>query len=590
MLQEIQCKQVSVSVVECHQRTFEQLTRDQLLGISAPVYDSEQKSEQEVEEDVLEKSGEYLSDEGRLLRAIVEAIPDMIFVKEAQELRFVRLNRAGEELLGYSRSELFGKNDFDFFPASEAEAFVAKDREVLKSRQQVDIPEEPIQTQKGPRTLRTKKVPIFDEQGRPKYLLGISEDITEQLRTKLELQKTKDDLGAARLREAQKLELLGVVAGGVSHDFNNLLVGILGNISLLQEEDSLSEGQRELALRIEGAARRASELSRQILAYSGKGQMVATPTDLSHLLRELVTLLESSVDKKTRLIVEAPALAAIDADASQIRQLFMNLITNASESLDGNPGTVKVTVFRQFFSEQDSAAEWLLGSVQSGEYLCIDVEDQGKGMSSQTQERILEPFYSTKKNGHGLGLAAVSGIILGHRGAMKLESTEGKGTTFTVALPSTSRTVAAVMPTSTAGTLGATRILVIDDEPTVRQVARRALERGGAIVQTASNGREGLEAFAHASDGFDLVLLDLSMPELDGRQVFEQIRATHPECPVVFSSGYNEGESGLMSDELMAFLQKPYSAPELIAALESILEVSRRKSSVSSLSGPKSSD
>jgi two-component system cell cycle sensor histidine kinase/response regulator CckA len=643
-------------------------------------------------------------DNARFLGSIVENIPDMIFVKDAAELRFIRFNRAGEQLLGYERASLLGKNDFDFFPTAQAEFFTDKDREVLRNGTLVDIPEEPVDTAHlGRRYLHTKKIPILDEGGEPLYLLGISEDITERkqaaetlaartqelARTNAELRIAQgelrereqelevllshfpgavwscdrdlriastagaraEDLGLgsdsaigrrvsehfrdvsglaeahaaalegaigtyefetgtriyevqvepldgrgiigvaldvterrrleaqrmeARLQEAQKLESLGLLAGGIAHDFNNLLVGILGNASLALMKLPEGSPARRSVERIELSADRAADLTRQMLAYSGKGRFRIERLDLSALVGEMANLLEVSISKKAKLVFDfAREPVLVDADGAQMRQLVMNLITNASDAIGDAPGAITLVTRALRCDRAYLASTYLHEDLPEGEYAVIEVSDSGVGMTQEVRRRMFDPFFSTKETGHGLGLAATLGIIRGHKGAVSVYSEPGHGTTMKVLFPSAAGDEASARGRSPSSPLSQApserrRVLIVDDEEAVRELATQVL--GDAYeVETASDGVAALERYKSGGPRVDLVVLDLTMPRMSGEETFRALQALDPKVRVVLSSGYNQHDasSRFGGRGLAGFLQKPYRARDLLDVVAS---------------------
>jgi len=382
-----------------------------------------------------------------------------------------------------------------------------------------------------------------------------------------------------RLQQTQKLESLGLLAGGVAHDFNNLLVGILGNASLVFDELADRPDARARVGQLVKAGRRAADLTRQLLAYSGKGRFVVETIDLSSLIRELSDLLRTSLPERASLQLHLPdAGPFVHADATQLRQVVLNLITNASEALGSDGGTVRVST-RAVMHDSES----LLRSVGStdlepGSYVHIEVADTGAGMDAETQEQMFEPFFTTKESGHGLGLAATLGIVRGHGGLVKVYSEPGEGTTVQVLLPESAEGA----PASRSGAVreaaeqqvAPRRILVVDDEELVRSLARAVLERAGHTVIDACDGEDALVRFKEAPDDVALVLLDMTMPRMSGVDCLRGLRAIRPDLPVVLSSGYNEQDAvaRVAGRGLAGFLQKPYTAAELLAKVDEALE------------------
>ena len=382
-----------------------------------------------------------------------------------------------------------------------------------------------------------------------------------------------------RLQQTQKLESLGLLAGGVAHDFNNLLVGILGNASLVFDELADRPDARARVGQLVKAGRRAADLTRQLLAYSGKGRFVVETIDLSSLIRELSDLLRTSLPERASLQLHLPDVGPfVHADATQLRQVVLNLITNASEALGADGGTVRVST-RAVMHDNES----LLRSVGStdlepGSYVHIEVADTGAGMDAETQEQMFEPFFTTKESGHGLGLAATLGIVRGHGGLVKVYSEPGEGTTVQVLLPESAEGA----PASRSGAVreaaeqqvAPRRILVVDDEELVRSLARAVLERAGHTVIDACDGEDALVRFKEAPDDVALVLLDMTMPRMSGVECLRGLRAIRPDLPVVLSSGYNEQDAvaRVAGRGLAGFLQKPYTAAELLAKVDEALE------------------
>jgi chemotaxis methyl-accepting protein methylase/chemotaxis response regulator CheB/signal transduction histidine kinase len=373
-----------------------------------------------------------------------------------------------------------------------------------------------------------------------------------------------------RVLHSQKLESLGVLAGGVAHDFNNLLTGVLGSASLAQELLPDNEPVRELIKHIERAGHRAADLTRQMLAYSGKGRFEVVAVSLPELVHEMAELVKASISKKVALefdFAKNPPL--IEADATQLRQLVMNLVMNAAEAIGDTGGSVTI---RSGVIDADSA---LLAAmlheedVPEGLYVFVEVADTGCGMDPETQAKMFEPFFTTKFTGRGLGLAAVQGIVRGHRGAFQVRSAPGQGTCFRVLFPASKqplvRRIAEEPTPAMPHRTGA--VLLVDDEEVVRTMAQRILEHGGFTVRTADGGRAAMEAFREHHERIDAVLLDLTMPDLGGEEVYRKLLEIRSGVPVVVVSGYSEEHvaerfAGIGSVE---FLAKPYKAADLIA-------------------------
>ncbi|MCX7044282.1 MAG: GAF domain-containing protein [Candidatus Sumerlaeota bacterium] len=379
-----------------------------------------------------------------------------------------------------------------------------------------------------------------------------------------------------RMRQAQKLESLGVLAGGIAHDFNNLLMVVLGNADLALTYLPAESPARFSIQEIETASRRAADICKQMLSYSGKGQFVLEPLNLSRLVREMVHMLEISISKKAALRCQfADNLPAVEADATQIQQVVMNLIINASEAIGDKEGVITVSTGTMECSREYLHEDFLGETPKAGPYVFIEVADTGCGMDAQTQSKIFDPFFTTKFTGRGLGLAAVLGIIRGHKGAIKIGSEPGRGAAFKALFPASSKAALSTeAPGSPKPWSGNGVILVVDDEEGVRKLTKRMIERSGFTVLTASDGREAMEIFSQRSAEIACVLLDLTMPRMDGEETLAALRRIRDDVRVILSSGYNEQEIAqrFAGKGLSGFIQKPYLMASLNAKLQEALK------------------
>jgi len=408
-------------------------------------------------------------------------------------------------------------------------------------------------------------------QGTPLLYLAVT-DITarkwaEEKRLQLERQ----------MQQTQKLESLGVLAGGIAHDFNNLLTVILGNASLAIDELPPITPARDSLVAIEETSLRAAELCRQMLAYSGKGQCIIENIRLRDLIGEMVSLLKASIGKKAIFNLNLKdSLPLLRGDPSQIRQVIMNLVINGSEALGEHGGAITISTGVMDCSREYLTEAFLDESLTDGSYVWLEVSDTGCGMDKDIQRRIFEPFFTTKFTGRGLGLSAVLGIVRGHKGALKVYSEPGRGTTFKVLFPAVSEEKALAGRNQTVKSSpwkGSGTILLVDDEESVRVMGTRMLERVGFEVLTAADGREALELFQQRREQIVLVLLDLTMPDLDGEETFRELRRMAPRVRVLMSSGYTESEIAprFAGKRLSGFLQKPYTLEALTQSLQSAL-------------------
>lgn len=423
-------------------------------------------------------------------------------------------------------------------------------------------------------------VPVFDEAGIIENILVVSVDVTEVRRAaehRVELER--------QIQHAQKLESLGVLSGGIAHDFNNLLMSVLGNTDLALDHIQEGHPARHNLHEVEKAARRGAELAGQMLAYSGRGNFIIEPIHLGSFLAEMAHLLDVTISKKTELKIDFPSdLPTFDGDPTQVRQVIMNLITNAAEALEDESGTIQLTAgvkecdraFLNTFKEPfQPAAD---APLEEGRYVYFEVVDDGCGMDEATSAKIFEPFFTTKFTGRGLGMSAVLGIVRGHNGMINLDCSPGKGCRFQVFFPaseSSETKAVALHSTSQAPEdwRGHGTILIADDEDSVCTVGQEMLQHFGFKVLRASNGAEAIEVYQKHANSIDCVLLDLTMPELSGEEVFRKLRETYPEIRVILMSGYSiqEISKRFLHENLSGFLQKPFDLGSLRDVLANIL-------------------
>ena len=477
------------------------------------------------------------------VRSILESIGDG-FVSVDREWKVTYCNAEAAKILGLPASEMLAKSFWEEFPDAAVPESEVQYRQAMTDHKPVNF-ESFVKSRNS-----------YWEQSvypAPNGLSIFFRDVTERRRFE------------ERARHAQKLESLGVLAGGIAHDFNNLLTAILGSASLIQEELPHDSPVRPFADNVIHASERASQLTRQMLAYSGRGRFVVEPIDLAVQIREITALLESSITSQVELVLDLNTSGILmDADSGQIQQLVMNLVINGAEAIGPAGGRVVVSTRIQ---ELDSPfiAENLAGdTVEPGQFILLQVHDTGAGMDEATLARIFDPFFTTKFTGRGLGLAAVLGIVRGHRGAIKVYSHPGKGTTFKIYFPVTSGQIVPKPTQPAVDFRGHAMVLVVDDETVVQKLARSTLERHGYRVLVASNGKEAMEVMASAEEEIALVLLDMTMPVMSGEETLSKIRMLHPSVKVIASSGYNEIEAmRRFGAGISAFLQKPYRASQL---------------------------
>jgi PAS domain S-box-containing protein len=524
------------------------------------------------------RASAILGQERHLLRQIIDLVPHFIFAKDKHG-RYLLANQASADVYDTTIENLIGKTDADVARnKDEARQFVADDAEVIRSGRPLTIAEERITDTKGKvRYLTTVKIPFqFAGETEP-AVLGVSVDITELKEAELARQQMEK-----KLLETQKLESLGVLAGGIAHDFNNLLTGILGNAGLARMERPPGAREADHLEQIEKAAFRAAELCKQMLAYSGKGSFLVQRLDLNDLLEDTLQLLQISVSKRAALRMNLTRpLPPVQADSTQIRQVLVNLVINASEALDDRQGTITLSTGRINADASYLSGVHFAGVVTPGPYVYLEVSDNGTGMSPEILSKIFDPFFTTKFTGRGLGLAAVLGIVRGHRGAIKVYSEPGRGTTFKILLPATEGVAQelAARPIATGPWRGSGRVLVVDDEEAVRRVSAKMLQMVGFTVDTAADGHEALLLFESAATDYAVVLLDLTMPRLNGEETFRRLRQMRPELRVILMSGFNKVETinRFSGQGLAGFVQKPFELESLTAEIRRVLEAAPEK-------------
>jgi two-component system, cell cycle sensor histidine kinase and response regulator CckA len=487
-------------------------------------------------------------------------------------------NPGAARIFGYSSGEAVGRHSYELVTPPSAIQYIDQLWEDLIA-QKGGLHSINENSNKAGETLMCEwyNTPLVDNEGKVVGVASLVQDISKRMnaeKERLELDR--------QAQHAQKLESLGVLAGGIAHDFNNLLAAILGNAELALDDMSDHAPARDSVKNIETAALRAAGLAKQMLAYSGRGKFVIEAIHINEFVEEMAHILEVSISKKAVLKFNyADNLPVVDGDPTQIREIIMNLVTNASEAIGDRSGVIALSTGAMDCDDAylNTANDALRSSqdapLKEGCYLYVEVSDTGCGMDAETQEKVFDPFFTTKFTGRGLGMAAVLGIMRGHQGAIKICSEVSRGTTFKVLFPVTDE-LAALRPDGMQAPKqmkfwhGEGTILVADDEESVCAIAKRGLTRMGFKVLTACDGREAVDLFQKHHREIDCVLLDLTMPHLDGSQAFREMRRIRSDAKVILCSGYSEQDATerFAGKGLAGFLQKPYK----IAALRDMLE------------------
>ena len=515
-----------------------------------------------------------LAQEHTLLNLLLNRLPDPVHVTDRQG-NYVLVNDAHVHFLQQpDPAGILGRAVQRVGPASLAQALAAGSEDVLLSGKAV-IGREFTVAMDGEQALNLElsKLPMRDPQGKVDGLLVITRDVTQIKRNEAEQREL-----ARRLQETQKLEGLGLIAGGIAHDFNNLLTIILGNANIARLELPSDSSIRECLSRIEATSLRAADLCKQMLAYSGKGLFVIRRIDISKLVDEITELLQLSIAKNVTLQFQLDrSLPAVLADSTQLQQILMNLVTNASEAIGDRDGVICIRstlaqVDRKSLRELSPATD-----IADGKYVLLEITDNGSGITPEIQEKIFDPFFSTKFAGRGLGLAAVLGIVRSHRGAISVHSEVGRGSSFKIFLPPVEGPpegeARPLEPTS--DWKGRGTILLAEDEEGVRVTTAELLRAGGFSVDVAESGRCAIDKFRIAPQRYKAVLLDFAMPDGDGEEAFKEIRAIQPQTIILVMSGYNSQHvlDRFKGKGLNGFIQKPFQANSLMAVIRKVLEV-----------------
>ncbi|MFA7404093.1 MAG: transporter substrate-binding domain-containing protein [Pelobacteraceae bacterium] len=522
----------------------------------------------------LKASGDSLRANEAFVKTLMNAIPIPIFYKDNTG-RYMGFNSSFEEFYGVVQTELVGKSVFDIAPKELAEIYHAKDLELFQHAGS-QIYESQVKNSRGDlRDVVFHKASFTDTGGQVCGLIGAILDITE--RNKAEQDRLNLE---RRLLHSQKLESLGILSGGIAHDFNNLLQALLGNLDLALRKLPQDTAARNNIHQAITAGRHAAQLTGMMLAYSGKGLFIIKPLNLTELLEENAAMLEAGIPKSITLEKHLDhTLPHIKADAGQLQQVIMNLITNAAEAIGDATGTISLTTGVGDFNQATLNLSRLEEKTAPGRYVWLEVRDNGCGMDEETIHKLFDPFFTTKFTGRGLGMSAVQGIIRAHKGAFLVNSVPDVGTTIKVLFPAAGDHPAspdqinAGEPHQDEQVGSAVKILVIDDEEMVRSVSSSMLEELGFSTVAASSGEEALALFRKSGNSFDVVLLDQVMPGMDGVTVFKELRHIRPDIKVLLASGFSQQEvserfKGL---GLNGFIPKPYTLANLTKELAHVL-------------------
>ncbi|MBD3609958.1 MAG: response regulator [Gammaproteobacteria bacterium] len=495
-----------------------------------------------------------------LKNSIIENLPMMLFVKDAEYLRYVEWNKSAEQVTGLVRENMLGKDDYDLWTNEEAEFFIQKDREVLGEHKLLEIPVETLSTVNGIKELHTRKIPIYDDEGTPQYLLGLAEDISEKLQTE------------KALRESQKMDALGKLTGGIAHDFNNMLSVILGFSEIMKDRPIDGEKAQAYSQEIFKAGQRGMKLTKKLLAFTRSKESDAKIVDLNSILLDEQHMLEKTLTVRIELKYDlVKDIWPVKLDSTDFEDSVLNIAINAMHAMSGS-GSFFIATSNEYVSHV--LAKEL--NILPGAYVMLTLSDTGIGMDEVTLSHISDPFFSTKGElGTGLGLSQVYGFVQRSNGGIKVISNPGEGTTFRLYFPRSTETRTnqdAADSFSIEGIVGDEHILIVDDEPAIRLLMTKILKRAGYQVSSATDGEDALEKLS--SEEFDLMITDIIMPRMDGFQLTQQAMKLYPEMKVQLISGYSDNidRSNIEDSVYEEMLQKPFGKEELLLRVRELMD------------------
>lgn len=502
-------------------------------------------------------------------RLLAENARDMIFRISLVPKRTVEyVSPICERILGYTPEDFYNNPELDYNLIHKEDRIRIDSGSIVNEKNDKPIVLRWVCKNGDIIHVEQKWVPIFDSEGKLVAIEGICRDISERIKAHEEMVKLE-----AELHQAQKTQAIGQLAGGVAHDFNNLLTGIVGNIELAMMDLPENSSAIEYLNESREAVKLATDLSIQMLAYSGKGHFHLQELDLSREVEVLRTFIDSYVTSQINVeMMLDPTVPSIHADKNQIKQVIMSLVSNAAEAIGNEKGTITIRTGEVSCDKIYSRNLHFESDIPSGRCSFLEVADTGCGMDVETKEKMFEPFYSTKFTGRGLGLSAVLGIVTGHKGGIAVNTEVGKGTRVTIVFPiydsdNKVNTVDKPVFVNKHKT-----VLVVDDERLVRHVSKKTLLKYGYNVVLASDGLEAVEIFKQKHHEIDLVLLDLTMPRMNGEDAFYEMQKIDGQVPVVLTSGFSENviRERFSAQSPSEFLQKPFTPGDLNNTIEKV--------------------
>jgi len=519
-----------------------------------------------VKQDLEEKIHDLLKVEQRF-RKLFEVIPDAVVVHQYGRCLFA--NPAAAVMYGFENaSDFVGKDVLQYIHEDDRANVVQRIRDSHMGDVLPLLLEKHVRRDGSMFVVEAQGV-SFEENGESVWVVLIH-DVTQRLKDEKESLALK-----ASVEHGQRLESLGVLAGGIAHDFNNLLSAMMGNVGLVKRRVNADERVEKYIGNALKAMDKAAGLCQQMLAYSGKGQFIVQSTQLTSLIQDMVELIQVSMKKDVHIQYDLnESLPMVQVDQSQIQQIILNLMTNANEAMESGDIVCRTGVCHVSDDGiKNMAYDW---GVEAGDFVFIEVKDQGCGMSQETLDKIFEPFFTTKFTGRGLGMSAVLGIVRGHHGALDVQSELGKGTCFRLLLPwdkANNQSEHVVFDIKKGEAMKKGTVLVVDDESMIREVACQMLEDMGLKVLQAEDGLQAVEIYQASDELIDMVLLDMTMPKMDGKACFSALKKIDPDVRVVISSGYHASEihAKFSENSLAGLVQKPYKYEELQNMVMSVL-------------------
>lgn len=510
-----------------------------------------------------------LADSDELVRELFRATPSCVKLVDLKG-HIMRINRAGLAMLEFDTEDaIIGRNVFDFIHPDRRDSFLEANRRTLAG-ETVTTTFKVVGTSGRILPVRSTIEPFRDASGEVVGTLAVTSDITKELEEDTNRHAMED-----KLHEAQKLEGLNLLAGGVAHDFNNILVGIMGYADLAARATEKDSSVHKYCNDILSSSSRAAELCTQLLAYTGKQQFGTETVNLGHQIQTLKPVIEGANLKKSKITYTLSRDAVIaDVDPVQFNQILINLVLNALEAVPEDDGEVIVSTRITLAREAISLPVHYGEITPNIDYATICVTDNGKGMTATEQTRIFEPFYSSKEQGRGLGLAAVTGFVRSTIGGIHVYSVVNEGTTFTMLIPLAKETIPEPVPEPSIEMQPSDHtILLIDDEDIVRKVTQGMLQKAGAKTIVAHNGRDGIQTFEKHQNEIDLVLVDYAMPGLNGFETMKQLKEIQADIPVILISGYSNDDHALAEEDsgFAATLQKPFTYDKLLQVVHQVL-------------------